>query len=303
MERTKVNKRRNHIRLSWGERVFKTIVVGVVVLLTLSCILPIIHVLAISLSSGRAITSNEVTFWPVEFCLDAYETVLTNGPLLKSMGYSIMITLVYVVITLIMTVLLAYPMSQSDLVGRKPIWMFVLFTMYFSGGMIPSYLLMSNLGLLNSMWSLILPGMISTYNMILMRTYFMSIPSSLKEAATIDGANDAMVLTKIVLPVSKPMLATLALFYGVSRWNAVQDGMIYITDPNKYILQVRLKNIIMSSTALDELMTEGSANNLTLQTEQIRNAALFFSIIPVMIVYPFLQKYFVKGVMIGAVKG
>lgn len=294
---------KNKIREPLGDRILKVAVVLLVVLLTLCCILPILNIAATSFSSARAIISNEVVFLPVEFSLDAYKTVFSSGPLLKSMAYSILITLIQVALSVTMTVLIAYPLSETKLVGRKPIWMFVLFTMYFSGGMIPLYLLLNDLNMLNTMWSLILPGAISTYNMILMRTYFSSIPSALKEAALIDGADDATVLMKIILPLSKSMLATIALFYGVSRWNAVQDGLIYITDPNKFILQVRLKNIIMSSSALDEMISEGNNNNMMLQSDQIRSASLCFSILPVMLVYPFLQKYFVKGVMIGSVKG
>ena len=294
---------KNKIREPLGDRILKVAVVLLVVLLTLCCILPILNIAATSFSSARAITSNEVVFLPVEFSLDAYKTVFSSGPLLKSMAYSILITLIQVALSVTMTVLIAYPLSETKLVGRKPIWMCVLFTMYFSGGMIPLYLLLNDLNMLNTMWSLILPGAISTYNMILMRTYFSSIPSALKEAALIDGADDATVLMKIILPLSKSMLATIALFYGISRWNAVQDGLIYITDPNKFILQVRLKNIIMSSSALDEMISEGNNNNMMLQSDQIRSASLCFSILPVMLVYPFLQKYFVKGVMIGSVKG
>ena len=294
---------KNKIREPLSDRILKVVIVLLVVLLTLCCILPILNIAATSFSSARAITSNEVVFLPVEFSLDAYKTVFSSGPLLKSMAYSILITLIQVALSVTMTVLIAYPLSETKLVGRKPIWMFVLFTMCFSGGMIPLYLLLNDLSMLNTMWSLILPGAISTYNMILMRTYFSSIPSALKEAALIDGADDATVLMKIILPLSKSMLATIALFYGVSRWNAVQDGLIYITDPNKFILQVRLKNIIMSSSALDEMISEGNNNNMMLQSDQIRSASLCFSILPVMLVYPFLQKYFVKGVMIGSVKG
>ena len=161
----------------------------------------------------------------------------------------------------------------------------------------------NSLKLLNTEWCLVLPGAISTYNMILMRTYFSSIPDALRESATIDGANDFVTLTRIMLPLSKSMLATIALFYAVGRWNAVTDGMIYINEPEKYILQVRLKNIILNAQGLDELMAEGANMEFSLNTTQMRCATLMFSLIPVLIVYPFLQKYFVKGVMIGAVKG
>lgn len=291
------------VRESWGDRGFKVLVVVLVVLISLTCVLPILNILAISLSSARAVNSNEVVFVPVELSLDAYESVFTNGALIRSMFYTIKATVLYVVIAMFMTVLCAYPLSHRELVGKRPIWLFILFTMYFAGGMIPSYLLVSDLGLINSIWSLILPGMISTYNMILMRTFFASIPTAMKESAYIDGANDVDILFRIVLPLSKSTLATIALFYAVSRWNAVTDGMLYINNPTQYILQVRLKNIILSASGLDELMSEGASSGLNIQTSQIRSASLIFSLVPVLIVYPFLQKYFVKGVMIGAIKG
>ena len=296
-------KRNNRIRESMGDNILKFVVYTLVVLLSLTCVLPILNILASSFSSADALNAGKVTFWPVGWNLDAYNTIFTNGSLIHSMAYSLLVTAVYVAITLVMTVLCAYPLSQPGLVGKGVFWPIILFTMYFSGGMIPHYLLVRDLNMLNTMWSLIIPGAISTYNMILMRSFFSSIPDALREAALVDGANDATTLVRIILPLSKSMLATIALFYAVSRWNAVQDGMIYITDPTKYILQVRLKNIILSSSSLNELMAEGAANQMTLQTQQIRSASLIFSMLPVMIVYPFLQKYFVKGVMIGSVKG
>ena len=290
-------------RQSLVDRGFEVLVTIIVTIIALTCILPILNIFSLSLSSARAVNSNEVTFLPVDFTLDAYESVFTNGALLRSMWYTIKATLLYVSISMFMTILCAYPLSHRDLVGRKPLWVFVLFTMYFAGGMIPSYLLVNDLGLINTMWSLVLPGMVSTYNMILMRTFFSSIPAEMKEAAYIDGANDADILWQVVLPLSKAMLATIALFYAVSRWNAVTDGMLYISEPSKYILQVRLKNIILSAAGLNELMSEGANVGLTIQPLQIRSAALVFSLLPVLVVYPFLQKYFVRGVMIGAVKG
>ena len=293
----------NRIRESMGDMVLRVIVVILVTLLSLTCLLPLVNIVATSFSSARAINSGEVAFWPVEFCLDAYDTIFTNDPLIRSMFLTIGITLLTVAIALVCTIMAAYPLSHKSLVGRKPLWLFVIFTMYFSGGMIPNYLLIRDLKLLNTIWALVLPGAISTYNMILMRSFFASIPDALTEAAIIDGANDATILTKIILPLSKSMLATIALFYGVSRWNGLQYGLLYITDPNLYTLQVRLSNIIISSESLNELMAEGSYNQVLLQTEQVRCAALCFSLLPVMLVYPFLQKYFVKGVMIGSVKG
>ena len=303
MVATAKRRKNNKIRESFGDNVLKVVVYTLVTLLSLTCVLPILNVLASSFSSVDALNAGKVTFWPIGWNIDAYKTIIDNGSLLRSMVYSLEVTVIYVVLTLVMTVLCAYPLSQPGLVGKGVIWPIILFTMYFSGGMIPHYLLIRDLNMLNTMWCLIIPGAISTYNMILMRSFFSSIPDALREAALVDGANDATTLVKIILPLSKSMLATIALFYAVSRWNAVQDGMIYITDPTKYILQVRLKNIILSSTALNELMAEGASNQTVLQTQQIRSASLIVSMIPVLVVDPFLQKYFVKGVMIGSVQG
>ena len=296
-------RKNNRIRESLGDNILKIFVYAMVILLSLACLLPLLNVLASSFSSVESLNAGKVSFWPIGFNVDAYTTILENGQLMRSMLFSLRITFVHVIFTLVMTVLCAYPLSHKDLVGKNIIWPLILFTMYFGGGMIPHYILIRDLNMINTMWSLIIPGLISTYNMILMRSFFSSIPEALREAAIVDGANDATTLVKIILPLSKSMLATIALFYAVGRWNGVQDGMIYINDPSKYILQVRLKNIIISSTALTELMQEGQNNQTILQTQQVRSAALVFSLIPVMIVYPFLQKYFVKGVMIGSVKG
>ncbi len=295
--------KRSGVRESRGDRVFKLIVVLIVVLLSLSCVLPLLNILAVSFSSARAVNSNEVAFLPIEFDTDAYASIFRSGSVVRAMKNSILATVLYVAVTMVCTVLCAYPLSHRNLVGRRWIWLFVLFTMYFSGGMIPLYLLVNDLGLINSVWSLVLPGAISTYNMILMRTFFTSLPETLSEAAYIDGANDLDILCRVVLPLSKSMLATIALFYAVGRWNAVQDGMLYISDPKKNILQVTLKNILISSESLNEIMNEGASAGLTVQTQQMRSATLIFSLTPVLVIYPFLQKYFVKGVMIGAVKG
>ena len=175
-----------------------------------------------------------------------------------------------------------------------------LFTMYFSGGMIPGYLLINHLGLIDSYWSLIIPGAISTYNMIVMRSFLMGIPMSLREAARIDGAGDFKILLSVVIPLSKPVLATICLFYAVSRWNGMQDALLYINDPNKKILQIYLKEIIQNVEGYAEVVAEMEVPP-TLET--VRAGALIVSLIPVLVIYPFLQKYFVKGVMIGSVKG
>ena len=208
----------------------------------------------------------------------------------------------YTLLSLVITVLCAYPLSRPDLKFKSPLLLYILFTMYFSGGMIPGYLNIKSLGLLDTFWVLVLPGMLSTYNMILMKSFFQSMPRELEESAYVDGANDLIVLVKITLPLSKAMLATIALFYAVSRWNGFMDAILYINDESMYTIQLRLRQLIQASQ-VSSMMEEIPEMKENLIAETIKASCLVFSMIPVMIIYPWLQKYFVKGVMIGSVKG
>lgn len=301
MKRTITAGSRRRKRESLNNRIFSDVVIVLLLLLGAMCLLPFLYLLAVSLSKAGPVMRGEVFLIPKGFTTEVYQTIAQNGSLVKAMWRSIVLTVGYVVAAMVMTVLCAYPMSEPGLKGKKILWPFFIFTMYFSGGMIPSYLLVNNLGLIDSMLALILPGMISTYNMIVMRSFFSSIPESLKESAYIDGAGDMTILTKIVLPLSKPALATIALFYAVSRWNGMQDALLYINDPKKTILQIKLRQMIVNSEAISEML-EGVAGELPV-AQTLRAGSLIFSLIPVLLIYPFLQKYFVKGVMIGAVKG
>lgn len=301
MKRTITAGSRRRKRESLNNRIFSDVVIVLLLLLGAMCLLPFLYLLAVSLSKAGPVMRGEVFLIPKGFTMEVYQTIAKNGSLVKAMWRSIVLTVGYVLAAMVMTVLCAYPMSEPGLKGKKILWPFFIFTMYFSGGMIPSYLLVNNLGLIDSMLALILPGMISTYNMIVMRSFFSSIPGSLKESAYIDGAGDMTILTKIVLPLSKPALATIALFYAVSRWNGMQDALLYINDPKKTILQIKLRQMIVNSEAISEML-EGVAGELPV-AQTLRAGSLIFSLIPVLLIYPFLQKYFVKGVMIGAVKG
>ena len=204
-----------------------------------------------------------------------------------------------------MTSLAAYVLSRRNVMWNKVLTVLIIFTMYFSGGLIPTYLNVKSFGLENSLWAVIIPGAVNTYNMIVLRSFFVSIPVSLREAAIIDGAGDLTVLTKIILPLSKPSIATVSLFYMVSRWNAMQDALLYINDSNKAVLQIKLKYMIQNAHAINELLAEagGAADESQIVLQTVRSGTLIFSLIPVLIIYPFLQKYFVKGTMIGSVKG
>ena len=291
------------IKESRGDRIFKIVVVCIVVLIALLCLLPFLNILSISMSSKNVVLAGEVFFLPKDLDFKAYSVVFSNAKMWRSLIFTIVLTVVSVAVSMVMTILCAYPLSRTDMKFRQPFMLFFMFTMYFTGGMIPAYLNISNLGLMGSFWSLVLPISISTYNMILMKTFFGSLPKALEESAYIDGANDALILVKIILPLSKAMMATLALFYAVSRWNGFSDALLYINDENKYPLQLRLRQIITAYSASAEMINDTPEAQAALVADTIKSACLIFSMVPIMLVYPWLQKYFVKGVMIGSVKG
>jgi putative aldouronate transport system permease protein len=262
------------------------------------CLVPFLYILSQSLSSNRAIISQAVTIYPIDFNIEAYKVVFKDGGMLYSLGYSIILTVVYVVLALITTILAAYPLTKKRLRGRSLFLLLMLFTMYFSGGLIPDYLNIKNLHLLNTPWALVLPGMMSVYYMIIMKSFFQNLPDSIEEAAHIDGCNDLQILLKIVLPLSKPALATMSLLYAVFRWNYFQDALFYITNEKYNPIQLKLYNVINIS---QDFAGENAVVNLP--SESLKAAAIMFGTIPIILVYPWLQKYFVSGMMIGAVKG
>jgi len=290
------------MRESPGDLVFKAVVTVSVVVLALLCILPFINLIAVSVSRADAVMMGRVKLLPIGFTTLAYKTILENGLLVRALWFTIFLTILFVAVTLAMTILCAYPLARQDLKGRRPITLYIIFTMYFSGGMIPSFLMVNSLGLIDTVWALILPGAISTFNMILMRTYFASLPKALEESARIDGANDFQVLLKIILPLSMPMIATIMLFYAVARWNALTDAVLYINNPHMYPLQLRLRQLIALNQVTDLLNDVPDVGRM-LVSESMKSACLIFSVVPILIVYPWLQKHFVKGVMIGSVKG
>lgn len=294
--------KKTKMKHSWNDRIFTFIVYLVVTLLTVLCIAPFLHLLAVSVSGTEAVLRGEVFLVPKDFSMEVYHTIIENGTLVKSMFRTIILTVIYVIVAMIVTIMCAYPLSEPGLKGKKFLVPIIMFTMYFSGGLIPGYLLINALGLIDSYWSLILPCAISTYNMIVLRSFFSSVPVALREAAFIDGAGDFTILTKVILPLSKPALATITLFYAVSRWNTMQDALLYISDPSKAVLQVRLKQMIQNSSAINELL-EGASASVATPVQTARAGAMMFSLIPIIVIYPFLQKYFVKGTMIGSVKG
>ena len=283
-------------------RVSDFVIAFVILLLSLTCILPFLHIAAKSLSSNTAVLSKQVYLLPKGTNVEAYATVFRDGQLTHSMVYTIWMTLLFTVIGMILTILAAYPLARKELKGRAVFAFILMFTMYFSAGLIPEYLLYSSLKLTNTMWVLVLPLSFSPYNMLIMRSFIRStIPDSLYEAANLDGASHFQILTRVVLPLSKPILATLALFYAVGRWNAYADAKYYITTKSLQPLQYLLSNMVLNSGQDAFSLSEASATEAT--PEVLQSAVVMFATIPIILVYPFVQKYFVQGTMIGAVKG
>lgn len=283
-------------------RVSDFVIAFVVLVLSLTCILPFVHVTAKSISSNTAVMAKEVTLWPKGINFAAYASIFLDGQLTHSMWYSILVTVLFTAVGMVVTVCAAFPLSIKTLKGRWLVSLILMFTMYFSAGLIPEYLLLKDLKLTNTLWVLVLPLAFSPYNMLIMKSFLQStIPESLYEAAHLDGANHFQVLWRIVLPLSKPVLATLALFYAVGRWNAYADAKYYITTKSLQPLQYLLSNMVLSMGTDAISLSESAA--VTSTPEVLQAATIMFATLPIIMVYPFVQQYFVKGVMVGAVKG
>ena len=284
--------------------VSEAVIVLIISAICLTCIMPFVHIASKSLSSSRAVLSKEVFFWPVEFGFDSYARVIRSSLLVNQTWFTAVITAAQTALSMILTGLCAYPLSRRYLPGRSMITIFVMITMYFSAGVIPTYLAYKDIGLLNTAWVLILPGSFSAYNMLILRTYFMnSVPESLEESAVIDGAGQFKIFIKIWVPLSLPVFATLALWVAVARWNGYADAMYYTTRRNLQPIQYLLFNMILSATPSESLAGESQVGAQLAAPEALQSAVIMFATLPILVVYPFLQKYFVKGVMLGAIKG
>lgn len=289
-------------KITKADRIFEFILATFFLIICFITLVPILNIVAISFSSKDAILQGIVRIFPVGFNTEAYTKVFGDFSFIYSFGYSIALMLGVTFICMVMTILCAYPLSRSNLKGRSIIMTFILFTMYFSPGLIPEYLNIKNLGLMGSAWSLILPGALSAYNMIILRSFFQSIDSSLYEAAFLDGCSEFKTLIKIVLPLTTPALATLSLFYAVGRWNGFHDVLFYISDTKLFTVQMKLKQMLDASTTVNP----GESSSLMAQNvtpENIKAASIVISMIPMIIAYPFVQKHFTKGIMLGSVKG
>ncbi len=284
-------------------RVSDAVIMFVLVILCATCILPFLHLASKSISENSFVLAKQVYLWPKGFNLDAYASIFRDGSMVYSMGYSILVTVLFTILGMICCICAAYPLSKKRLKGRTFFTFLLMFPMYFSAGLIPSYLLMKDLNMLNTMWVLILPLIYSPYNMLIMKTYFQSnIPDSLEESAFLDGATNFQILGRIVIPLSKPIMATLSLFYAVGRWNQYADNKFYIKTETLKLIQYKLYQMVASATEA-QTTTLSEAAAVTSTPEVLQAAAIMFVTIPIICIYPFLQKYFVKGVMVGAVKG
>lgn len=288
------------MRETRSDKIFNIVVYVVLSIFGISIILPFLNLLATSLSNQVAVSNGKVTFYPVNFTLSAYKFVINNNQFWNGFKTSIFVTTVGTILSLIVTTLAAYPLSIKKLKGRKPLLIIFIITMLFSGGLIPSYILITSLGLQDSYWALILPGIFSTYYMLLIKNYFETLPESLYESAKIDGAGEFRIFISIVLPLSLPTIATITLFYAVAYWNAYFNGMLYISTPSKMPLQTYLQTLLnMSIIPAHELSPEIADS---LSTESIRAASIFSATIPILILFPFLQRFFVKGLVVGSEK-
>jgi len=268
----------------------------------LLCLLPMMNILARSLSGQLALIQRQVSFVPVDFTIDNYRFVFADPAFTRSMLWTAILTAIVTVFSLTLTILAAFPLIYN-IKGRKFLNIFIIFTMYFNAGIIPNYILMRDLGLLNNPLVLILPGAFSVFFMLIMRSFFYNVPESLRESAEIDGANPFVVLTRIYLPLSLPVLATLALFYAVGRWNGFTDALMFLPMARDFHpIQLLLFNIINNLTGID-IAQEGLAGHIPVATEGMTAAAIMFSTVPILCVYPWLQRYFIAGVTLGAVKG
>lgn len=273
------------------------------ILLVCVTIYPIIYEVAISFSSAQYVQANQVTILPKGFNTGAYKKLIEYQLFWRSYLNTIMYAVLGTTINLILTSMLAFCLSRRELIFRKQFTLFIIVTMFFSGGMIPNFLLINWLGIYNTVWAIVLPGAISTYNMIIVRTYMSSLPEEVIESVRLDGANDVQILLKIVLPLSKSTLATVGLFYFVGHWNSYFAPMIYLKDKSMLPLQVILKEMIVDQN-IDSLgLTSSDLKSAMPTSEMFTAASIVLSLVPVLCAYPFVQKYFVKGVMVGSVKG
>lgn len=283
------------VKQSLGDRVYSIIIYIILIAFAICALYPFLHVIAVSLSGENFVARGEITIIPKGFNLEAYKKVFENPKILTGYKNTIYVTVLNTILGVIVTAMTAYPISKKRLPGKTFLTIFICITMWFQAGMIPCFLVMKQLNLLNSLIGLVLAQLTSGYNVIVMKNFFSGIPESLEESAKLDGANDMQVLFRIVLPLSKPIMSTVALWIAVGSWNNFFQPMMYLIDSEKYTLQIFLRDIVLNASVAKDEMGSGL-------TDMIRYATIMVATVPVLMVYPFIQKYFVQGTMVGAVK-
>ncbi|TYP79187.1 carbohydrate ABC transporter permease [Paenibacillus methanolicus] len=291
---------------TWGDAVYSGVVYAFLIAVLLATFYPFWNVLILSVNSASDTIRGGIYFWPRELSFTSYREILTDNEILHSVGVTVARTLIGTPLTVLVISLLAYPLSNRELVLRKPVTLYFIFTMYFSGGLIPYYMILKGLNLIDSFWVFILPGLMNVFYMILIRTYIEGLPGELVESAKIDGANDLHIYFRIILPLTLPVLATIALFTAIGHWNAWFDSYVFTYNPDLKTLQAVLVKILnqyqTGSMVSDAQKMADSAKRLAVSSDTIRMAATMVATLPIVLVYPFLQRYFVKGMTLGAVK-
>ncbi|RCW76739.1 carbohydrate ABC transporter permease [Saliterribacillus persicus] len=288
-------------RISTGSRVFDFFNYLLLGLLGIITILPFIHVLGSSFATSAEIANTKFLIFPTEFSLSAYRYIFSTDTIFRALFVSIVVTLGGTLWSMLFSTLTAYGLSRRDLVGRRAINFMIVFTLLFNGGMIPTFLVVQQTGLLNSLWALVIPVTINAFNMIILRSFFMNIPAGLEESAKIDGANDFSILFRIVIPISLPAIATISLFYAVTYWNTYMHAILYLADADKWPVQVLLRQIVVLASGIN--YDGASYTDVPPPEVTVKMATIVVATVPVLLVYPFLQKYFAKGALLGSVKG
>ena len=291
------------IKRSAAEQTGYAIIVTLLVLFAFSTLYPFWHVLMYSISDSGEAMSGGLFFLPRKPTLLAYRTVLKTRQIFVAYRNTILKTFVGTLLSLVVTALTAFPLSLKRLHGRGVISMYIFFTMLFGGGMIPTFLVVQGLGMVDTFWALIIPGLMSAYNMFILRNYFQQLPPELEESAYIDGATPPVALLFIILPISAPSLAAIAMFYAVGNWNSYLDCLLYTNSGDLQVLQIYLRNLIDSAGAMDSIASVSGKETSQLSAETVKMTTIAVSIIPILIIYPFLQRFYTKGITVGAVKG
>jgi putative aldouronate transport system permease protein len=283
-----------------GSRLFTIVNTTLLTLIALACLLPFVNVFASSFASTQEVVEKSFILFPTTFSLDAYRYILSTPTIFKGLGVSIGVTLVGTVVSMVLTSLMAYGLSRKYLYGRDFINFVIVFSMLFSGGMIPTFLVVKYFGLIDSYWSMILPVAINAFNLIIMRNFFQALPEGLEESAKIDGSNDFGVFFKIMLPLAMPSIATLSLFYGVAYWNTYMSAILYMTDSTKWPIQVLLRQIVIVASGMQG---DNASVDIIPPAQTIKMAVIVVATVPMLLAYPFVQKHFTKGALLGSVKG